>query len=144
VITSADGAISTTEQITLTYVVSVTQPITDPAELAALPPGFAPEKIIGYQKIFSNGWSLIDTTKGYSETHLVHIIAYDSAGNETKSEPSPVLVIPRPEEPDEEEATEEPADGDGAYLIPANDPTPDAFVYRRAPPFINPLKRDGG
>jgi membrane carboxypeptidase/penicillin-binding protein len=140
IVTSPDGAISTTEQITLTYVVTVTQPITDPAELAALPPGFAPEKFIGYQKVFSNGWTLIDTTTGYSETHLVHVVAYDSAGNEAKSEPVSVLIIPRPEEPDqdEDEAGEETGDGDGAYLTPTHDPRQNAFVQRRDPPLPGP------
>jgi hypothetical protein len=63
--------------------------------------------------VISGGHTIIDTTQGYTETHLVHVVAYDSAGNKTESERVSVIVIPKKE--DEEEKKEE---GDGAWLDP--------------------------
>ncbi len=124
-ITLPDGAIAETQDITLTYVITLTEPITDPEELAALEPDEPPEKPIGYQKVFSDGLVVISNTYGYTETHLMHVVAYDSAGNETKTEPIRVIVIPKKEEEDEEA-------GDGeAYLYPPiNRETPLAWRQR--------------
>jgi hypothetical protein len=111
VISQPDGTlIDTGETITLTHVVSITVPITDPVELANLPPDQPPEKVIGYRKVYSDGLGIISTTLGYTETHLIHVVAYDSAGNETKTEPVPVFIIHKEEE---EEETEETAVDDG-------------------------------
>ncbi len=108
VISQPDGSLlETGEFITLTHVVTVTQPVTDPVELANWPPDLLPEKFIGYQKVFSGGFSIISTTVGYTETHLIHVVAHDSAGNETKSEPVQVLIIHKEEEEKEETATEQ-------------------------------------
>ena len=136
-ITAADGSVVGTELITVSYVISVTQPITDPVELAALPPGAPPEKIIGYQKVFSNGLTMIDTALGYTNTHTVHVVAYDSAGNESKSEAVQVQIVPRREEKTEEE-------GDGAYLSPALLPTETAFARRQETPPVAVHSRDSG
>ncbi len=113
VMTQPDGTIVPTEEITLSYVISVTTPITDPEELAALGPDDLPEKVIGYQKIISGGHTILDTSQGYTETHLVHVVAYDSAGNETRSEPIQVIIIPK-----KEEEEDEPASDEGAFLYP--------------------------
>ena len=110
-ITQPDGTITETQNITLTYVITLTEPITNPQELAALAPGTSAEKNIGYQKVFSGGLSIISTTLYYTETHLIHVVAYDSAGNETKTEPVRVQVIPKKEDEEEDE------DGE-AYLPP--------------------------
>ena len=50
---------------------------------------------------------------GYTETHLIHVVAFDAAGNETKTEPIPVIVIPKKEEEEEEEEEAEECE---AYL----------------------------
>jgi hypothetical protein len=101
-----------TEPITLSYVISVTTPITDPEELSLRFP--ETEKVIGYQKIISGGHTIIDVRDEYTETHQVHVVAHDSAGNETKSDPVTIIVIPKKE--DEEE---EPPNGDDeAWLTP--------------------------
>lgn len=116
VITQPDGSVIATGQyITLTHVISVTQPITDPVELANWPLDQAPERFIGYQKVYSDGLNVISTTLGYTETHLIHIIAYDSAGNETKTEPIRVLVQHKEEEEEEEPTAES---GQQGYLEP--------------------------
>jgi hypothetical protein len=142
VITQTDGSVIT-ERITLTHVITVTQPITDPAELAALPPGSLPEKFIGYQKVFSNGLTLINTSLGYSQTHQLHVVAHDSAGNETKSEPVRVVIIPKPKEQDKNEEDE--GDGDGAYLIPAMTGDETALLrHREGPVTIRPGGDRGG
>ncbi len=116
VITQPDGTITETQGITLTHVITVTEPITDPVELATLPPDEPPEKMIGYQKVFSDGLTVLNTTYGYTETHLIHVVAYDPAGNETKTEPIRVIVIPKKE--DEEEEAESAGDDSGAYFLP--------------------------
>jgi membrane peptidoglycan carboxypeptidase len=132
-ITQPDGAVITPTStisvpgaITLTYVLSVTQAITDPAKLASLPPGFAPEEWIGYQKVYSGGFSIISTTLGYTETHLIHVIAYDSAGNEAKTEPIRISVIHKP--PEEEEEKEQAADNSQGFILPP--------LYRYRAPFF--------
>jgi len=118
VITQPDGTITQTQGITLTYVITMTEPITDPAELAALPPGEPPEKEIGYQKVFSDGLTMINTKYGYTETHLIHAVAYDSAGNKTKTEPVQVTIIPKKEDEEEEENAQAAEDSE-AYLEPS-------------------------
>ena len=118
VITQPDGSvIATGETITLTHVISVTQPITDPAVLADWPFDVPPERFIGFQKVYSDGLNIISTTLGYTETHLINVIAYDSAGNETKTEPIRVLVEHKEEEDEDEEPTAE--SGQQGYLEPA-------------------------
>jgi membrane peptidoglycan carboxypeptidase len=94
------ASLAASQPITLSYVVTVTTPITDPAELELRWPDT--EKAIGYQKIISGGYTIIDTIEGYTETHQAHIIARDAAGNETKSEPIPIFVIPTQEDEEEE------------------------------------------
>lgn len=118
VITLPDGAITGTEMITLSYVITVTEPITDPVELAALEPDEPPERKIGYQKVFSDGLTMINTTYGYTETHLVHAVTIDAAGNETKTEPVRVIIIPKKEDEEEEAEEGEADDGSGAYYLP--------------------------
>jgi membrane carboxypeptidase/penicillin-binding protein len=108
-----ETGLTATVNVAVAQVISVTTPITDPAELAAAGPGIT-EKLIGYQKVISGGLTLIKTTYGYTETHLAHVVAYDSAGNETKSEPVRVQIIPKKEEEKKEEKKEE----DGALLNP--------------------------
>ncbi len=116
VITQPDGSlVETGEFITLTHVISVTQPVTDPVELANWPVDFAPEKLIGYQKIYSGGLSIISTTHHYTEAHLIHVVAYDSAGNETETEPIRVQIIHKEEEEEEEEETA--TDNSQAFLL---------------------------
>jgi penicillin-binding protein 1C len=78
-ITNPDGTIST-EVITLTYVVSDTQT----------------GALIQY---FSNGMTIISDTHGYTETHLIHVVAFDSAGNKAESEKVRIYVIHKREEP---------------------------------------------
>ena len=117
VITQPDGSLAITgeEVITLTHVISVTRPITDPVELANLAPDQLPETFIGFQKVYSGGFSIISTTLGYTETHLIHVIAHDSAGNETKTEPIRVLVIHKEEEEEEKETAA--GEGEGEAIL---------------------------
>ena len=116
VITQPDGVVvETGEFITLTHVLTVTQPITDPEELAALPPGAPAEKEIGYQKVYSDGWTIISTTLGYTESHLIHVVAYDSAGNETKTEPIRIYIIHEEKEEEEEPTASE----EQSFILPS-------------------------
>jgi hypothetical protein len=56
---------------------------------------------------------IVASTEAYTESHLVHVIAFDAAGNETESEKVRFHIIHRPEEEDEEQ------DETGAILGPA-------------------------
>ena len=115
VISQPDGALIPTRVITLTQVTPLTQTVTNPEELANWPQDLRPEKLIGYQKVFSGGLTIISTTLSYTEAHLIHVVAYDSAGNETKTEPVRIQIIHEEEEEEEEEEGE---GDDQAYLLP--------------------------
>ncbi len=95
----SDGTMSQTGVIIISQVLSVTTPITDPNELANLPPGAPAEKIVGYQKTYSGGLTIMTTQgNGYTETHTVQVIGYDSAGNQAKSRAVPISIIHKKEE----------------------------------------------
>ncbi|MFQ5611324.1 MAG: penicillin-binding protein [Anaerolineae bacterium] len=92
-ITDVNGLVTEGPPITLTEVISITDPLSE--ALA-----------IGYQQIISGGMTIISDTVGYTETHLIHIIAYDAAGNKTESEPIRVFVIHEEEEDEESVETD--------------------------------------
>lgn len=46
-----------------------------------------------YKLVFSNGMTIISDTVGYTETHVIHVIAYDSAGNSVQSEQIRIHVV---------------------------------------------------
>ncbi len=128
VLTQTDGStITGTEYVQVTDLLTLTQTVTDPDELANWPEGFAPERFIGYQKVYSGGFTIISTTNTYTESHLIHVIAYDSAGNETKTEPFRVQVTHEKEDDEEEEGAEG-EDGE-AFLAPALIPREEAYGY---------------
>jgi hypothetical protein len=52
---------------------------------------------------FDGGMGIIQDSKGYTETHLIRVIAVDAAGNETESEPIRVYVIHKKEEEETEQ-----------------------------------------
>jgi membrane carboxypeptidase/penicillin-binding protein PbpC len=87
VITNPDGTISTTAPITITHstVDTETGRVT---------------------QVFSGGMSVMTDTGGYTETHQIHAVAYDAAGNETKSEQVRVEIIHKPPEEEKEEEGE--------------------------------------
>jgi hypothetical protein len=52
---------------------------------------------------WETGFMVVSSTHGYTESHLVHVIVYDAAGNETESERVRFEIIHKPEEEDEKE-----------------------------------------
>jgi len=70
------------EEITLTQVIST-------------PEG------LSFKMSWPNGRTIISDTMGYTETHTIYVVAYDAAGNQLKSEPIKVHVIPKPKEEEE-------------------------------------------
>jgi 1A family penicillin-binding protein len=44
-------------------------------------------------QIFANGMSIIYDTHGYTETHKIHVVAYDAAGNKAESERVYIHVV---------------------------------------------------
>lgn len=56
-----------------------------------------------WEMSWPTGRSIISDTLGYTETHSIHIVAYDKAGNEIESDPVKVHVIHEPEEEEEDE-----------------------------------------
>jgi hypothetical protein len=85
VITNPDGSFST-EQVTVTWV-------------TVSPDG----KTI--TQTWESGFMAISSTGGYTESHLVHVIAYDAAGNQTESEPVRFYVRHKPKDKDKAEPT---------------------------------------
>ena len=47
-------------------------------------------------QVFANGMTIISDTVGYTETHLIHAVAYDAAGNAMESEKVRIHVIHKP------------------------------------------------
>ena len=81
-ITNPDGTLST-------QVITLTEVITGENGLVA--------------QFFHDGWGvMIDESDGYTETHLIHVVAFDAAGNEIESEPVRVFVIHEEEEEEEQ------------------------------------------
>jgi hypothetical protein len=56
-----------------------------------------------FTQTWENGAMVISTTQGYTESHVVHVVAFDAAGNETESEKVRFYVIHKPKEEKEEE-----------------------------------------
>jgi hypothetical protein len=50
---------------------------------------------------FDGGMGIIHDSDGYTETHLIHVVAVDAAGNEVESEPVRVYVKHKEEEEEE-------------------------------------------
>jgi hypothetical protein len=51
---------------------------------------------------WESGAMVISSTHGYTESHVVHVIAFDAAGNETESEKVRFYVIHKPKKKEEE------------------------------------------
>jgi penicillin-binding protein 1C len=49
---------------------------------------------------WESGFMVIASTVGYTESHLVHVVAFDAAGNETESEKVRFYIIHEPKEED--------------------------------------------
>ena len=52
---------------------------------------------------WESGKMAIQGTGGYTESHLIHVVAYDAAGNKTESEKVRFYVIHKPKEKEEEQ-----------------------------------------
>jgi penicillin-binding protein 1C len=85
-ITNPDGS-WTTEVVTVTWV----QVSTDTKTIT---------------QTWESGRMIISSTHGYTESHLVHIIAFDAAGNEMESEKVRFYIIHKPKEKEKEEEGE--------------------------------------
>ena len=55
-----------------------------------------------YSYSLPTGFSAVKNEGGYTETHAIHIVAFDSVGNEIKSDPVRVHLIPKQEEKKDE------------------------------------------
>jgi hypothetical protein len=63
---------------------------------------------------WESGFMVISRGELYTESHVVHIIAFDAAGNEVESEKIRFYVIHKPEEEEEEE--QPPPEGESGAL----------------------------
>jgi hypothetical protein len=104
-IANPDGTI-TQQAITLTEVITITDPLT-------------PDVALQYVQVYSGGLTIIRDTAavtpgiGYTETHVLKIIAYDAAGNKTESAPSTFSVVHDPEQMKDKDKEKKP---DAAFL----------------------------
>jgi membrane carboxypeptidase/penicillin-binding protein PbpC len=73
---------------------------------------------------WEGGSSVVSSTHGYTESHVLHVIAYDAAGNKTESERVRFFVIHKPKPEDE--------DGEAKDFQPSNEvfmPAQDLFAW---------------
>ncbi|OQY22155.1 MAG: hypothetical protein B6I34_06285 [Anaerolineaceae bacterium 4572_32.1] len=54
---------------------------------------------------FYDGSGIISDTNGYTETHLIHVVAFDAAGNEMESEPIRVFIIHEEKEEEQKQVS---------------------------------------
>jgi hypothetical protein len=92
-ITNPDGTMGE-QVITYTQVTTNTYPV-------LTSDGVITESI-NYTQVFSGGMSIISNTLGYTETHLIHVVAYDAAGNSVESNKVQISVVHEEEEEKEE------------------------------------------
>jgi penicillin-binding protein 1C len=85
VITNPDGTVST-EEVRVTWV-NVSKD----------------RKVI--TQTWESGFMVISSTVGYTESHLVHVVAFDAAGNQTESEGVRFYIIHEPKEKDKANET---------------------------------------
>lgn len=83
VITNPDGS-WTTEQVTVTWVT-----VSEDGKTIT--------------QTWESGFQVISSSTGYTESHLVHVVAFDAAGNETESEPVRFYIRHKPKEEKEGE-----------------------------------------
>jgi penicillin-binding protein 1C len=93
-----------------------TRPITNPdGSLLTNPDGTIATELVTVTQVhvsedgktitqtWESGMVVISDSHGYTESHLVHVIAFDAAGNETESEKVRFHVIHKPKEEEEED-----------------------------------------
>jgi hypothetical protein len=64
----------------------------------------------------TTGYGVISDTWGYTETHLIHVIGFDAAGNKTESEKVRIYTMHKPKEEKKETPTPAPV---GMLSLPA-------------------------
>jgi len=108
--------ISDTRPITEVRPITQIQPITGP--LITLPEGSWITEVVTLTVVqvntetktitqtWASGRMIISSTHGYTESHVVHIIAYDAAGNEMESEKVRFYIIHKPKEKEKEKGDE--------------------------------------
>ncbi len=92
-------AISTSEGLTAEQVITYTEAFTTAGIISDT-------WVVTYTQTYSGGMVIISTTGGYTESHLIHVTAYDSAGNEVESGKVRIWVAHKPEKEKEEEEEE--------------------------------------
>jgi membrane peptidoglycan carboxypeptidase len=104
-----EGTIITQTETAVSPEGIVTEQVVTLTEVITVPNPALPDSILQVMQVYSGGLTIIsDTTSitpglGYTETHILQIIAYDAAGNETKSELTSFSVIHDPEALEDEQ-----------------------------------------
>lgn len=76
-------------------------------------------------QVFSSGMSVISDTFGITESHSIHVVAIDAAGNETESEKVRIWVAHKPKDKDKDKKEEEEAAATAHLITPdASSPLP--------------------
>ncbi|MBC7233235.1 MAG: transglycosylase domain-containing protein [Chloroflexi bacterium] len=113
VITSSDLHIQSQTLLDGT-VITVTRSITD-------------MRVISATSLSPTGRGVISDTSGYTETHVLHVIGFDAAGNKTESSRVRIYTIHKPKE--EKKETPTPAVPTTGLRRLANEPRPIARLY---------------
>ncbi len=72
--------------------------------------------VITATAMFTTGYGMFSNASGYTETHLIHVIGFDAAGNKTESEKVRIYTMHKPKEEKKETPTPAPA---GILSLPA-------------------------
>jgi len=94
--------------------------------------------VITATSAFTTGYGVISDTGGYTETHLIHAIGFDAAGNKTESEKVRIYTIHKPKEEKKETPTPAPV---GMLVWPATPAV--AATSPRRPPSAHNKKQAG-
>ena len=73
---------------------------------------------------WESGFMAISSSNGYTESHAVHVIAYDAAGNQTESEPVRFYIRHKPKEEEEKTGAVRPQGESGAIWLPPPEGAP--------------------
>jgi hypothetical protein len=104
-LSSDPAVISSTEVITVDDLYLVEWQTFVDGTVITLTRSITDNHVITRTAMYTTGRGILADTGGYTETHVLHVVGFDAAGNQAESEGVRIYTIHRPEEEEEETAT---------------------------------------